>query len=150
MSSRPPVDSFIENSVATLKASPIAPTAAANAEAKFALLWPEDVGKAYLALRQQHPPDAVSDGWGNSPRGFMFWNIADEGMAVHVGTDPQGAAVARDSGGSSDTSETSDDGTCTSTTSGPELTRVLWLAKELWHYLNPAMSWDGLKGDLNY
>ena len=39
---------------------------------KFLLLWPEDVGTAYRALREQ----------GDEPRGFMFWNIADEGEVV--------------------------------------------------------------------
>jgi hypothetical protein len=41
-------------------------------DSKFLLIWPEDVGAAYRALREK----------GAEPRGFMFWNIQDEGMVV--------------------------------------------------------------------
>lgn len=43
---------------------------------KFLLLWPEDIGSAYRALRERS----------DEPRGFMFWNIADEGEVV-LGTE---------------------------------------------------------------
>ena len=39
---------------------------------KFLLIWPEDVGAAYRALSER----------GSKPRGFMFWNIQDEGAVV--------------------------------------------------------------------
>lgn len=52
--------------------------AAPPPESKFLLMWPEDCGAAYAALREK----------GTEPRGFMFWNIMDEG-AVVPGTDRQ-------------------------------------------------------------
>jgi chitinase len=39
---------------------------------KFLLVWPESLASGYEALRQQ----------GQQPRGFMFWDIADEGLTA--------------------------------------------------------------------
>ncbi len=50
--------------------------AAPPPDSKFLLIWPEDVGTAYRALREK----------GADPRGFMFWTIKEEGATV-PGTD---------------------------------------------------------------
>jgi len=53
---------------------------------KFLLVWPEDCGEAYRALR-------ATD---SAPRGFMFWNVADEGKVVERTDPPRTLWLARE------------------------------------------------------
>lgn len=96
------------NSATTVVRIQIAPTqlviGLANGWAdgvKALLLWPEEAGAAYRILQERsrgtgENTPVVSDGMpargermsGGVPRGFMFWDIADEG-AVVAGTDKQ-------------------------------------------------------------
>ena len=45
---------------------------AAPPPSKFLLIWPEAIGVAWRQLQER----------GSAPRGFMYWNVKDEGMVV--------------------------------------------------------------------
>lgn len=53
---------------------------------KFLLVYPEDCGKAYNNLDRRNA----------SPRGFMFWNVADEGQVIPRSDPPRTLFLARE------------------------------------------------------
>eukprot|EP00040_Diaphanoeca_grandis_P022546 m.121464 g.121464 ORF g.121464 m.121464 type:complete len:400 (+) comp28858_c0_seq2:46-1245(+) len=53
---------------------------------KFLLIWPEDCGRAYVEMKRKSL----------EPRGFMFWNVADEGNIVEKTEPPRALWLARE------------------------------------------------------